>query len=237
MQFFRSLLCYIAYFFWIILASVSISILFFLPRKILNAISVFCCSKIVDSLKIARITIETKGLDNIPKNTKVIFAVKHQSAIETFYMRAVDDSIFVLKKELMYIPFFGWAHIALKSIPIDRANGRGVIKKMAKKCKDALNNGFNIVIFPEGTRTKPGVKSIYKPGVGLIATETNALVVPVAHNFGVFWVKHKFIKNKGVATIEFMPPIDPATMSARECSEAIQNAIENKSLELFEKAC
>ena len=165
------------------------------------------------------------GLENIP-NGPVIFASKHQSAWDTgIFHQYIDDPVFVLKQELIMIPFFGWVILRAGSIPIDRKGGAKSLKKMVKGVTSALAQGRKIVIFPEGTRTAPGSTHPYNPGIAAIYRGADVPVVPVALNSGLFWQRRSFLKRPGIITIEFLPPIQPG-MDRKEFMHELQSRIE-----------
>lgn len=179
--------------------------------------------------------VEVRGKENIPKDENVIFACKHQSAMETFYFPAyIPNTVFVLKKELLQIPFFGWTHMLLGSIGIDRSSGAKALRQTVKGCKKALAKGDNFIIFPEGTRTKPREKRRYQPGIGMLQSQTKALVVPVVVNFGLFWKRKSFERKKGTAIMEFLPPM-PKDLSSREFNQKIQDVMEEKAESLIKE--
>jgi len=177
------------------------------------------------------LTWEAKGLEHIPSEP-CIFACKHQSAWETgiFYL-LVKDPAFVLKKELLSIPLFGWYLKSSGAIPIDREAGAGAIKQLVKEARDRLENGQNIVIFPEGTRSS----GMYHPGVAAIYNNVSAPVIPVALNSGVFWPRNGLEKRPGCVTIEFLPAMDKG-LKRREFMSALQERIDEKSTDLVKHA-
>ena len=166
------------------------------------------------------------GIENIPKGP-AIFASKHQSAWDTgIFHQCIDDPVFVLKQELVMIPFFGWILLRAGSIAIDRKGGAKSLKKMLNGVTSALEQGRKIVIFPEGTRTAPGATHPYNPGIAAIYRGANVPVVPVALNSGLFWQRRSFLKRPGVITIEFLPPIEPG-LDRKEFMTQLQSRIES----------
>ncbi len=151
---------------------------------------------------------QVRGMENIPPGP-VIFASKHQSAWDTIIFNLLfDDPAFIIKKELFHVPFFGWCIYKAGMIGIDRTDGAPALKKMLGEAREALDQGRPLVIFPEGTRVRPGVKLAYLPGVAAFYGHLEAAVVPVALNSGVFWGRRALRKHPGVITIEFLPAIE-----------------------------
>jgi 1-acyl-sn-glycerol-3-phosphate acyltransferase len=154
------------------------------------------------------------GRENMPAAPAVVMA-KHQSAWETVALQEVfPPLVFVLKKELLRVPFFGWGLAAMKMISIDRAAAKDALKQVFDQGRERLSAGYWVVIFPEGTRVAPGETARYKPGGAHLAVRSGARVVPVAHNAGEFWRKDRFTIAPGLITVSIGPPIDPAGTSA-----------------------
>lgn len=154
------------------------------------------------------------GRENIPVEPAIVMA-KHQSAWETVGLQDIfPPLVFVMKRELLRIPFFGWGLAALKMISIDRAAAKDALKQIFEQGGQRLAAGYWIVIFPEGTRVAPGETCRYKPGGAHLATRTGAKVVPVAHDAGELWRKGAFRISSGLITVSIGPPIDPTGKSA-----------------------
>ena len=154
------------------------------------------------------------GRENMPAAPAVVMA-KHQSAWETVALQEVfPPLVFVLKKELLRVPFFGWGLAAMKMISIDRAAAKDALKQVFDQGRERLSAGYWVVIFPEGTRVAPGETARYKPGGAHLAVRSGARVVPVAHNAGEFWRKDRFTIAPGLITVSIGPPIDPAGKTA-----------------------
>lgn len=166
------------------------------------------------------------GTENIPDQSCVFF-VKHSSAFETFGSLAIfPRSCWVLKRELLWVPFFGWTLIPLDSIAIDRAKGGAAVSQVIKQGKDRLARGINVVVFPEGTRMPVGKTKRYGISGMLLAQESGSLVVPVAHNAGVFWPRRGLRIKPGEITIVIGKPVDPGRREAREVNREIQEWVE-----------
>lgn len=166
------------------------------------------------------------GRDNIPPQASVILC-KHQSAWETMALQAIFPPVsFVLKKELLRIPFFGWGLGSIPMISIDRRAGRDALEQVLAQGRECLGNGFWVVVFPEGTRVAPGTTRRYKPGGAYLAAKTGAPVVPVAHNAGEFWRRRAFLKYPGMVTVSIGPPIDSRGLTPEEINARAEAWIE-----------
>ena len=175
------------------------------------------------------------GTENIPKKPSIVLS-KHQSAWETLaFQQIFPPQVWVLKKELLRIPFFGWGLAMTNPIAINRNLGRNALKQIFRQGKDRLKKGLWIIIFPEGTRIDPGKKGKYGIGGAWLASNTGVPVVPVAHNAGVFWGKNSFIKFPGTITVSIGEPIDPAGMDASELNAKVEEWIELEVARICDK--
>ena len=166
------------------------------------------------------------GAENIPARAAVVLA-KHQSAWETFMLQEVfRDTVFVWRKEIKYLPFFGWALASIPMIETDRSASRASLKRLVEQGRDRLDKGYTVIIFPEGTRSQPGSKNRYKSGGAHLAVETGAPVVPVALNSGEFWGRNALFKRCGTVTVSIGPTIDPAGLTAGEVTQRAEAWIE-----------
>ena len=167
------------------------------------------------------------GTENLP-DEPVILLSKHQSAWETiFYLMFMPRPlVFVFKKELHYIPFFGWGLALLRMIPIDRSKGKDAFAQVVTQGRQRLANGQWIIMFPEGTRIAVGKKGSYKTGGARLAIETNTTVVPLAMNSGDCWPKNAFIKSPGTITVSIGKPISPEGKTAQEIMLEVENWVE-----------
>lgn len=169
--------------------------------------------------------------------TPAILAVKHQSAWETIIFHYIlSDPSIVLKQELLWIPFFGWYLKRLGTIPLSRSKKRGMqdLKNLLKKADEAAARGQPIVIFPEGTRSKPGQKQTYQSGVASLYLHLKIPVIPIAHNAGLFWPRRGFMKYPGHITLEILDPIKPG-LSRKEFMRILEDKIESKTNVLIRK--
>lgn len=170
---------------------------------------------------------QTKGAENFPDGPAIILA-KHQSAWETIFFLtfAPRPLVFVFKKEILYIPLFGWALGLMRMIPIDRNRGRDAFAHVVKHGRRRLADGQWVIMFPEGTRTAVGSKGSYKGGGARLAVETQTPVVPVALNSGNCWPKNAFIKKPGLITVSVGKPISPEGLTAIELMQKVEEWIE-----------
>jgi len=168
------------------------------------------------------IKIEIEGREHFPDKACVVMA-KHQSAMETIAMpMLVPPYTWILKRELFYIPFFGWALAAMGTIGIRRGNPREAIKQVIDQGKARLAQNRWVVIFPEGTRSAVGTTGNYQPGGVIVAQKAGAAIQPMAHNAGAHWPKRGFIKTPGTVTFKFLPLIDAETVSATKRNDLLQ---------------
>jgi 1-acyl-sn-glycerol-3-phosphate acyltransferase len=184
----------------------------------------------------AGLKFEVRGLENIRKKD-VLYACKHESALETYsFTQFVPKTAYILKKELVYLPFFGWSQYFYGMIPVNRKGGAAAMKNMLTEVKKRTDLGRPIVIFPEGTRCRPGTTKGYKSGIMFLAENLDFEVVPVAINTGLFWAKNSFLRYPGTAVFEFLPPISAKGKTKAEFMAELQNAIETKCAELNAEA-
>lgn len=175
---------------------------------------------------------EVRGRENIPDHPSIVLC-KHQSAWETIALQTIfPPQIWVMKRELLLIPFMGWAWIALSAIPINRSAGREALKQLVTHGKDRLARGLWVVIFPEGTRIAPGERGKYHIGGAWLASHTKTTVVPVAHNAGLFWRKNAFIKQPGVIQVSIGKPIKTTNLKPDEVNKQVEAWIENEMTQL-----
>lgn len=167
------------------------------------------------------------GRENLPPGPAVIMS-KHQSAWETIAFQQIFPPLsFVLKKNLLYIPFFGWGLALFSPIAIDRAAGREALKQIEVQGRARLKTGFWVLIFPEGTRMSPGETGRYQIGGAWLAVKAGVPVVPVAHNAGRCWPKNAFTKRPGEITVAIGPSIASAGRKASEVLAESETWIEN----------
>lgn len=182
--------------------------------------------------RVCKLSYEIEGMENIPQGGAVVLC-KHQSTWETLMLQIDLPQIrWVLKKELLRIPFFGWGLALMEPIAIDRSSGRKAIAQMVEQGREMLKDGYWVVVFPEGTRARPGEQKKYKSGGARLAVEAGYPVVPVAHNAGEFWPRHSFIKWPGRIKVSIGPVINPEGKTADQVNTEAETWIENKMKEI-----
>jgi len=182
---------------------------------------------------ICGIRLEVRGRENLPDGPAVI-AAKHQSAFDTIvWLALLDAPAYVLKKELLSIPVWGLMARRTGQIAVDRAGAGPALRAMARDAKRRLAEGRPVVIFPEGTRSRPGERLPYQPGV-LALAGLGALLVPVATNSGLFWGRRAFVKRPGTIVLSILPPIPPSLR--REALPRLEEAIETETARLVAEA-
>ena len=170
--------------------------------------------------------VEMRGLAGLPA-TPVLIAAKHQSALETFAFAALlPGACFVLKREIVRVPVAGWYVRSLDVVAVDRKGGSAALKDMVRQAQAAVAAGRHIVIFPEGTRTRPGESARYHPGVAALYGALGIPVVPAAVNTGLFWPRKSLTKQPGRAVIEFLAPIMPG-MERKAFMATLSQSIES----------
>ncbi len=183
---------------------------------------------------ICRIGVDFRGLEKIPRGG-LILASKHQSVWETFaLMLVVDDPVYILKRELMWIPFFGWCLWKAGMIPVDRRARGPALAAMTEHARNTIRRGRQLIIFPEGTRRAPGAEPQYKSGVAQLYAETGAPCVPVALNSGLFWPRRSFRRFPGTVRVEILDPIEPG-LDKRGFVERLRTQIETATVRLVEE--
>lgn len=179
--------------------------------------------------KILGISIEIVGSEHIP-NVPCIIISNHQSAWETVGLQSIFyPCVFVLKEELLKIPFFGWGLKSIEMIAIDRDSSKTALKKVVEQGSDRLRKGISVVIFPEGTRADPGSLLPFQIGGAYLASKCNVPVVPVAHNAGRIWPRGSSVKGPGTVRVVIGKPIMPG-LRATELNASIESWIRMQNL-------
>jgi 1-acyl-sn-glycerol-3-phosphate acyltransferase len=175
-----------------------------------------------------------RGLEKIPRGSLLV-AAKHQSAWETFALLWLfDDPAFILKRELQWIPIFGWLTIKARMIPINRSSRIASFNAMVKRARNELAAGRQIVIFPEGTRRPAGAEPSYKHGIARLYAEANVPVLPIALNSGLFWRRRSLLRPPGTIAVQVLDPIPPG-LEQKEFMARLQNDIETATARLIEE--
>ena len=169
-----------------------------------------------------------EGLEHLPQRPAVILA-KHQSAWETMAFQIIfPPQVYLLKRELLWLPFFGWGLALTSPIAIDRSRGTAALRRLVRLGRDRLERGFWVVVFPEGTRIPPGERRKYQPGGAMLAEHSGAPVVPVAHNAGLLWPRNAFLKRPGMITVRVGPTIDSTGRDAKTINSLAEKWIEEQ---------
>ncbi|MDF3011188.1 MAG: 1-acyl-sn-glycerol-3-phosphate acyltransferase [Burkholderiales bacterium] len=175
-----------------------------------------------------RIDWRVEGRENLPGRPAVILS-KHQSAWETMAFQLIfPPQVHVLKRELLWIPFFGWGLALMSPIAIDRTRGVAALRAIARRGRERLAQGFWVIVFPEGTRVAPGERREYQLGGAWLAAAAAAPVVPVAHNAGLFWPRNAFLKRPGTVTVRIGPAIDTAVRDPKTINAMAEQWIEEQ---------
>jgi 1-acyl-sn-glycerol-3-phosphate acyltransferase len=212
---------------WLVFAALPALLL---PKRALLAVAVAWAHTALWLMKVVAGTdYEITGRENIPASGGMIVAAKHQSFWETFVLVTVfRDPVFILKRELTWIPLFGWCLMKLRMIPVDRGGRARALAQVTRRAKTELrDHGRQLLIFPEGTRRPPGAPPAYKFGVAHIYGEMGLPCVPVALNSGLYWPRRKFLRRPGTVRLQFLPPIAPGLDKAvfqAELQERIETA-------------
>jgi 1-acyl-sn-glycerol-3-phosphate acyltransferase len=181
---------------------------------------------------ICGIRYELRGMEHLPERPSIVLS-KHQSAWETLAFQVfLPPQVWVLKRSLLRIPFFGWGLAMMNPIAIDRAAGMQALKQTLEQGRERLAQGFWIVIFPEGHRFPPGEKGTYHPGGAWLAIQTGAPVVPIALNSGYLWRRDAFVKLPGKITVSIGRPIETGSMKAEALMRRVEDWIESETARL-----
>ncbi|HZS81387.1 MAG TPA: lysophospholipid acyltransferase family protein [Stellaceae bacterium] len=232
----RALLFNIAFYLWTALVGILGLPLLLAPRRIIMRFGSLWSR---GCLRILAWTVglehEVRGAETLPPGP-VIIAMKHQSTWDTLALPVVfSDPAIVIKRELAWIPIYGWYALRAGAIPIDRGGGAGALKRMMTRARAAAEAARPIAIFPEGTRTAVGTRRPYQPGVAALYTQLALPLVPVAVNSGLFWGRRAFLKRPGRITIEILPAIAPGAPRRAVMAE-LEQRIEQATARLVAEA-
>lgn len=189
----------------------------------------WCKSSIFVLRYLVGIRYQIKGVENLPDGPAVLLS-KHQSAWETLAFPALMPKplCYVFKRELLFVPFFGWTMGMLKMVHIDRRQGKDAFASVARQGRERMAEGAWVIMFPEGTRTPVGKQGKYKSGGARFAVAAGAPVVPVAHNAGHVWPRKSFLKYAGIVTMSIGRPIDTTGLTADEVNARVERWIEEE---------
>ncbi len=178
--------------------------------------------------KLCGVKYRVEGVENIPDHPCVVLS-NHQSAWETIAFQVIlPPQVWVLKKELLKIPFFGWGLAMTSPIAIDREEGRAALKQMIEQGKERLKTGFFVVVFPEGTRIPPGESPSFRIGGAWLATHAGSTVLPIAHNAGYLWGKNALIKRSGTITVSIGKPIEAKGMKPDALNSEVEKWVRSE---------
>ena len=184
---------------------------------------------------VCNIGVEWRGLEKLPDGACII-ACKHQSYWETLALYVVlDDPTYIIKRELMWIPVFGWYARKAGLIAIDRSAGLAALARMSARALQALKASRQVIIFPEGTRRVPGAEPSYRSGIAQLYGKAGVPCVPVALNSGLFWPRRSFLRFPGTVLVEVLDPIAPG-LDRKAFSARLQDAIETACARLLTEA-
>lgn len=207
---------------------------FVLPRRFLIKVAQMWGRSSIWLMRVVCGTkVEFRGVEKIPQGPLIV-APKHQSMWETFaLLQFFDEPLYILKRELTWIPVFGWLLLKADMIAIDRGAGIKTLVEMARRAREEVRRGRQLIIFPEGTRTAVDAPPHYKTGVGQIYVDCDVPCLPVAMNSGLFWPRRRFMRYPGTIVVEFLDPL-PAGLERREFLDRISDAIETATNRLVE---
>lgn len=205
-----SVLCTVCFYVWSIFMGLLMIPMVFLPRRAFRWFVQLWSKGVFELFRvIIGIQVEVRGREFIPTGPSLI-ASKHQSEWETLiFLHLLHDPVYIMKKELGYIPGYGTYARKMKMIFIDRAGYAKTLRKLIRDARNTVSSGRSLVIFPEGTRIEPGVKAPYHTGIAALYNALDLPVSPVVHNSGLCWPKQSFRKYAGTITICFLEPIEP----------------------------
>ncbi len=208
----------------------------FMPRRAMFRLARIWARTSLWLLKIICNTrVEVRGRENIPA-LPLIVAAKHQSIWETFALTLLfDDFCYILKQDLLYIPFFGWYLWKSDQIAIDRKSGSSAIAQVAERMKPIFADKRALFIFPEGTRRPPGAPRKYKFGVAFLYEQSGVACLPIALNSGLFWARRSWLRRPGTIVIDILAPIAPG-LDKEVFFELLQDRLETASDKLLDEA-
>ncbi|PID78686.1 1-acyl-sn-glycerol-3-phosphate acyltransferase [bacterium DOLZORAL124_64_63] len=229
MQFLRSLVFYVVLILWVLVVVPPLLLMMVLPLRRRGGAARAMSRWLLGALRvICGVDYEVRGREHTAGGAAIIMS-KHQSAWETFALQILFPPLaYVLKRELLWIPFFGWGLLACGAIAIDRKKGKVALKQVLSKGTARLRDGIWVVIFPEGTRIPPGRRGRYNVGGAMLAARSGFPVVPVAHNAGEFWPGEGFVIRPGTITVVVGEPLDTTDMRPGEINAYVEHWIESQ---------
>lgn len=233
MLFIRSLTFVVLFYLWSAIFAITVTPLLLAPSEwMARALPIWSHGIHFLLRVICGIKVEIRGKQYIPAGPALV-APKHQCMLDVFTeFQVLPHSIFVMKKELAWIPFLAWYGLKLGCIVVDRSAHSTALRKMVADAKVRFQKSRQLVIFPEGTRGEPGVPGAYKPGIAALYRDLEVPVHPVATNSGVHWPRHGFMRKPGVIVFEYLEPIPPG-LKRGEFMRILQERIETASEKLL----
>lgn len=224
----RSLAFVALFYAWSVICGLAMTPLLLAPRRwMIWSMALWGAGVIILMRAVCGIRVEIRGRRNLPAG-KLLVAAKHQCMFDTIGPLTVfPDACYVMKRELLRIPFYGWFCVKAGMLELDREGGAGALRKLLAGARARLSEPRQLVIFPEGTRTPPGTKGIYQPGVAGLYRDLGLTCVPMATNSGAHWPAHGFRRRPGLIVYEFLEPIPPGLHRAafmRELEDRVEAA-------------
>jgi len=233
----RSIIFWVLSFFWLIVIVTGTLLAFPFSVHVRYRIASGWAKGTIDLLRIiCNVKYRVEGLENLPQGAAIVMA-KHQSTWETLFLqKLLPPQLWVVKRELLRVPIFGWGLALCEPIAINRSAGRKAVDQMVEQCEKKLKQGRWIVIFPDGPRLALGEQNRYKIGGPILASQVDYPIVPIAHNAGEYWPKHSLIKWPGTITVSIGPLIRGYGKKPDDIKEAVETWIENKMDEISDKS-
>jgi 1-acyl-sn-glycerol-3-phosphate acyltransferase len=221
--------------FWLTTAAVAVfglPVLAFGRFVAMRVVRVYARVVLIELRWLGGIEVRVTGAERLPRGGAALIAAKHQSAFDTVvWLALLPNACYVLKHELLRIPVWGWWATGTGQIAVDRSAGLSAMRHLLKAGKAAAEGDQQLVIFPEGTRTAPGDRVPYQPGIVALASATGLPVIPVATNSGLHWARRAFLKRPGTITIAVLPPL-PAGLPKSELLARLELEIEAETTRL-----
>ena len=229
----RSLLFVALVLLWSTVCGLVLTPMFLAPRAwTMRTMAVWGRVVIVLLRLICNIRVEFRGLEHLPRG-RALVAAKHQCMFDTMApLSILPDAAYVMKRELLRIPFYGWFCVKAEMIELDRQGGAGALRRLIADSRKRLTEPRQLIIFPEGTRTPPGAKTEYQPGVAGLYRDLAMPCTPMATNSGAHWPAHGFLRRPGVIVYEFLEPI-PAGLHRGAFMRELETRIETASRRLL----
>ncbi|WP_135467649.1 lysophospholipid acyltransferase family protein [Crenalkalicoccus roseus] len=204
------------------------------PRRAVVAVMRLWSRAVLALLRaVCGIRVRVVGAEHLPRTGAALIAAKHQSAFDTIvWLGLLPDAAYVLKRELLHLPVYGWLARKARMIAVDRRAGPAAMRHLIRAGREAAAEGRQIVIFPEGTRVAPGARVRYQPGIAALAAATGLPVIPAATDSGLYWARRAFLRRPGVITLSILPPLPPG-LPREALMTRLEQAIEEESQRLL----